>query len=228
MTEATERLARGELAPWTTVLARHQSQGRGRHDRSWQAAPGDAMMATIMAPIDIPLERLGLVALATGVAVAQALQQWGVRAALKWPNDVYLAGRKLGGILIQSKIDQPVIALVGIGINLRSVPPTFADTAVCLAEFISDPPKPRLLAEAIVSRLRQFAGELEAGKFEAIIDQWAERALWIGEEVSIEGGNVMSGKMLGIDDFGKLRLATAGGERLIAEGDVRRGPRAFA
>src|SRR6185369_16732979 len=86
MTEAADRLAREEIGPWTTIIARHQTQGRGRRDRRWEAASGDALLATVVVPLEIPPERIGLIALATGLAIADAISEWTVPVSLKWPN----------------------------------------------------------------------------------------------------------------------------------------------
>lgn len=227
MLEAAVRLAQGDLAPWTTIIARHQTQGRGRHDRSWQTAPGDALLATVVAPVDIPFERIGLVAIGTGVAIADALEPYGVRATLKWPNDVYVDGRKVAGVLIQTRTGAPVTALIGIGVNLRSIPAGLGDEATCLAEFVPDPPEPRSLAETIVRALQSAIKQLESGDFQSIADQWMRRALWLNDVVAVEGTERVTGRFTGIDTFGRMRLSTPSGERLIAEGDVRRGPRAL-
>ena len=86
MAEAADRLAHGEIGPWTTIIARRQTRGRGRRNRQWDAEPGDALLATVVVPLAIPPERVGLIALATGLAVADAVSQWGVPVSLKWPT----------------------------------------------------------------------------------------------------------------------------------------------
>jgi BirA family biotin operon repressor/biotin-[acetyl-CoA-carboxylase] ligase len=225
MREAADRLAQGDLAPWTTIIARHQTQGRGRHGRSWETAPGDALLATVVANVDIPVERIGLLALGTGVAIAEALDPLGVRTALKWPNDVYIDGRKLAGVLIQTRMDAPVTVSVGIGVNLRSIPPGLGAEATCLAEFVPSPPEPRRLAEIIVRQLQRVIDRLQSGDYQLVTGKWMQRALWSNEVVTVEAAEPVTGRFVGIDAYGRLRLSTPSGERLIAEGDVRRGPR---
>ena len=225
MTEAAERLARGELAPWTTIIARHQTLGRGRRERRWDARSGDALLATVMAQLAIPPERMGMIALATGLAVADALSEWDVSVSLKWPNDVYLDDRKLGGILIQTRLDSTVTALIGIGINLSSVPPDHSSSATCLAVFLTVVPQPRALAVAAVRHLQARADQLEAGKWQAIIDDWTVRAVWIGEPISVTAEVPVAGTFVGVDEFGRMLVSLESGVQVIAEGDVQRGPR---
>jgi len=225
MIEAAERLAAGTLMPWTTILARHQTHGRGRIDREWVNAPGDALLATVMAPLSIPSGRAGLIAIAAGTSIAGALQEWGVDVSLKWPNDVYLNNRKLGGVLIHTRLGTELTALIGIGINVTSAPSPFTQSAVSLADVMVDPPPPRQLVESIVRHLRAAALDLESGKWQSITDAWTRRAMWITEHVSVVADTEVVGRFIGIDHFGRMILDTTDGERSIATGDVRRGPR---
>src|SRR2546423_10369735 len=106
---STEEVARG-LPVGSIVVADHQTAGRGRMERQWDAPPGTALLASFV------LEPHGLLSLAAGVAAAEAC---GPEVRLKWPNDLLLRGRKLGGILVETT---PRKAICGIGINLSSAP----------------------------------------------------------------------------------------------------------
>jgi BirA family transcriptional regulator, biotin operon repressor / biotin---[acetyl-CoA-carboxylase] ligase len=107
---STQDLAR-ELPIGSIVIADHQTAGRGRLDRRWEAPPGTALLVSFV------LERHPLLSLAAGVAAAEAC---GPEVRLKWPNDLLLAGRKLGGILVEAGPDK---AVCGVGINLTWAPP---------------------------------------------------------------------------------------------------------
>ena len=110
----------------------------------------------------IPPERIGLISLAAGLAIADAISERLVPVSLKWPNDIYLDERKLGGVLIHTRLDATITAMVGIGVNLGSVPESLASSATCLAEILAETPSPRDLAEAIVRRLQARLDQLEA------------------------------------------------------------------
>jgi biotin-(acetyl-CoA carboxylase) ligase len=75
-----------------------------------------------------------------------------------------------------------------------------------------------------VRRLQAVVDRLQAGEFPDLVGQWTARALWLNELVVVEGAERVSGRFMGIDAFGRMRVLTHAGERLIAEGDVRRGP----
>jgi len=106
---STQEVARG-LPLGSVVVADHQSEGRGRLGRRWEAPPGSALLATFVMPAR------PLLSLAAGVAAARAC---GRSVRLKWPNDLLVDGRKLGGILVEVASER---ALVGVGINLSWAP----------------------------------------------------------------------------------------------------------
>jgi BirA family biotin operon repressor/biotin-[acetyl-CoA-carboxylase] ligase len=106
---STQDVAR-ELPIGSIVIADHQTAGRGRLEHRWEAPPGTALLASFVLPPN------PLLSLAAGVAAAEACAQ-GVR--LKWPNDLLLGGRKVGGILVEAKAAK---AICGIGINLTWAP----------------------------------------------------------------------------------------------------------
>ena len=223
MLEASERLDSGKIQSWTAIVAQHQTQGRGRSDRVWESEPGQALLSTVVAQIDIPHERIGLIALATGSAIARGLQEWGVRCSLKWPNDVLLGYRKLGGVLIQTRLGDRVTALIGIGINISSVPPNVA--AASLADVLESPPGPRRLLEGIADQLRSRFDLLERGRWQDIATEWAGWAVWIGETVVVDMDGERTGEFLGIDDYGCMILLSDGREHRISTADLVRGPR---
>jgi BirA family transcriptional regulator, biotin operon repressor / biotin---[acetyl-CoA-carboxylase] ligase len=109
-------------APSGTCLAAEvQTAGRGRRGRAWQSALGASLTFSMLWRFNKGAAELGGLSLAVGVAVARALRALGVDARLKWPNDIVMNDRKLGGILIETQGDMlgPTIAVVGIGLNLR-------------------------------------------------------------------------------------------------------------
>jgi BirA family biotin operon repressor/biotin-[acetyl-CoA-carboxylase] ligase len=106
---------------WAFVTAECQTAGRGRRGRSWLSTGGENLLMSVVLRPPYPIDqgwRLGFVA---AVAVAEALDQFGVITALKWPNDVLIAGRKASGILVETLVEsgRGWIAVVGIGVNVN-------------------------------------------------------------------------------------------------------------
>jgi BirA family biotin operon repressor/biotin-[acetyl-CoA-carboxylase] ligase len=102
----------------TVVVADHQSAGRGRRGRTWTDAPGTSLLASILVRSRVTPSLLGTFSIATGVAVAEGLRRaTGIEARVKWPNDVLVHGRKLAGILVESRIGPGIAADGGPGVS---------------------------------------------------------------------------------------------------------------
>lgn len=213
-------LARGPVEPWTAIVADYQTDGRGRRGQSWLAAPGSALLATVYAPISIDSSRAGLIATAAGLSVVDALARYGLSAQLKWPNDVLALDRKLGGILIVSRLDERLHASVGIGVNVTASP----DRACSIADVIEASPSPMDLLGEIRSAMRRRWLELERGQYLHVRDAWNDVAAWKGEIVVGSGEGGTTGQLLGIDEWGRLRLLSDRGEVVLTPNQIVRGP----
>jgi len=177
----------------SVVVADNQTAGRGRQGRSWEAPPGSGLFATFVLPPG------PLVVFAAGVAAAESC---GPEVRLKWPNDLMLDDRKLGGVLAEIRGKK---ALVGIGINLTWAPPG-------AAELGAD-------RDALLERLQPLVARWTAAGPEAIIGRWRELSWTLGQQVRVElGGEIVEGLAEDIAPDGAL---VVGGRRVIA-GDVVR------
>lgn len=157
---STQDVAR-ELPIGSIVVADHQSAGRGRLERRWEAPPGTALLASFV------LRPAPLLSLAAGVAAAEAC---GDDVRLKWPNDLLLHDRKLGGILVEAT---PQKAICGIGINLSWAP----EGAARLGR-----PRDEVLA-ALQSRMARWTEE----SGEAVLLRWRQLSATLGRRVRIDG-----------------------------------------
>ncbi len=108
----------------TVAIARQQQSGRGQRGRQWQSLPGGLYLSLYLCP-GIPAAEGGQLTLCLAWGVAAALQQQGASVLLKWPNDLVVEGRKLGGILVETRVRQGRVAqaVVGIGINWENPVP---------------------------------------------------------------------------------------------------------
>ena len=156
---STQDVARN-LPIGSIVIAEHQTAGRGRQEHRWEAPPGTALLVSfVLAPNP-------LLSLAVGVAAAEACDQ-GVR--LKWPNDLLLGGRKVGGILVEAS---PAKAVCGIGINLTWAP----EGAASLNQ-------PR---DGVLERLRPAVERWSSAPAEEVLARWRELSDTIGRKVRVE------------------------------------------
>lgn len=187
---STQEVARG-LPIGSVVVADHQTAGRGRLDRRWEAPPGTALLASFVLP------RHPLLSLAAGVAATEACGG-GVR--LKWPNDLMLDGRKAGGILVEVLESKTV---VGIGINLTAAPPGAATVG-----------QPR---DELLEKLRERLSDWSAADSDDVLRRWRELSVTLGTRVRVElPGRTLEGVAEDIDASGGLIVD---GEHVSA-GDV--------
>jgi len=175
---STQDVARN-LPIGSVVVADFQTAGRGRLDHRWEAPPGTALLVSfVLAPNPV-------LSLAAGVAAAEAC---GDAVRLKWPNDLLLDGRKVGGILVEATPDR---AVCGIGINLTWAPPEGARL---------DRDREPLLVE-----LRQNLERWAAEPPRAVIDRWRSLSDTIGRRVRVDlPGGAIEGVADDIDETGLL------------------------
>jgi BirA family biotin operon repressor/biotin-[acetyl-CoA-carboxylase] ligase len=212
LTDSTNARARelaGRGAPHGTVVtATEQSAGRGRQGRAWSAPAGRALLCSIVIR-DPPR----LLPLAAGVAVAEVI---GPAAQIKWPNDVLVDGRKVAGILVESR-PQERWAVVGIGINVAvapdSLPPEVRDHAGTLGL------DPNAIEPTLAALLPELERRLEAGA-EPLLEAVRARDALLGRPVRWGGG---SGVGAGIDGDGRLVVRTDDGEVRLDAGEVHLG-----
>lgn len=210
------------------LVAERQTAGRGRRGRRWLSDPGASLTFSLALLLE-PRSWSGL-SLAVGVALAEALDPAAgaaPRIGLKWPNDLWLIdapgrGRKLGGILIETvPVRGGRLAVIGIGLNVRPLPPT-ADHAsgyACLQELQPLLEAPAALWQAarpLVLALQRF----EAEGLEPVLAAYARRDLLAGQAVKTTDPALPEGIAAGIDSDGALRLRAGGAQHRIVGGEV--------
>ncbi len=210
---------RGETLGGTVLRAEHQTAGRGRMDRKWDAPPGSNLLASLCFD-DVPDEPAELTQ-AVGSAAVRAVDRIhpsggdvrdANRAGLKWPNDVLLGDAKLAGVLAQRSVRGPVV--VGIGLNVRWAP----DGSACLARELGVDIEPLELLDLLLVELDEHLG-LDSVARRA---RYTERLHTLGRTVRIQrpGGGDLVGVAEGIDEAGRLLVRSAGGERVDDVGGV--------
>lgn len=221
-------LAREGAPAGSLIVARQQTAGRGRQGRTWISPPDAGIAMSILLRPEIPLTRLPLITLATGVAVAQAVEALcGIQLGLKWVNDLTAGGKKVGGILAE----MPGQALViGIGINLRldegNIPDDLKNRIDWLENLAGRPLEPSLLVAEICRFLeRQYFSLLE-GKSQAIIDSWKHYSVTLGKEVMVvsptgDSARNISGLAVDIAESGALLIEKTDGTRVeLSAGEI--------
>ena len=228
--EALARLAAGERD--FVVLARAQSAGRGRRGRAWTTPPGSAFMATfgLALPPGKPAgEALFPLALAAADAAETFLPPSAPRVKIKWPNDLWADGKKLAGLLGESRVaaDGAALCALGIGVNLgqhaNEFPPDLQDMAISLAMLgAGSPPDPEQFLAVLAPRFSARLARWLTGGLDALRAEYAARSLFQdGDSIRLEqDGESLQGVCRGLAPDGALRVEIAGSVRLIRAADA--------
>jgi BirA family transcriptional regulator, biotin operon repressor / biotin---[acetyl-CoA-carboxylase] ligase len=223
----------------TIIVANAQRAGRGRHGRTWVSPPGVGLYVSAVlrpAPRAVPL-----LTVAAGVAVAEGIQAaTGLDPEVKWPNDVYVGGRKVAGILAEASSGprgrnpglgaresgagvQYVVLGFGINVLPAPYPPEVAARATSLEGELGRAVDRGLLFIECLCALSARYGELQGGRTEAVMRDWRTRAATMrGRAVSWErGGRAWHGRAEDVDETGALLVRTDSGLVRVISGEVR-------
>jgi BirA family transcriptional regulator, biotin operon repressor / biotin---[acetyl-CoA-carboxylase] ligase len=182
----------------TVVTAEEQTAGRGRQGREWVAAPGDALLMSVVLRQATPA-----LPLAAAVALCEALP---VAAAIKWPNDIWIDRRKVAGILVEARPAEGW-AVLGIGVNVHSAPPIEHVTSLRSA----------LSVEELLARLLSALDGWLSRPLPEVLAAWRSRDALLGQPVRWQNG---SGEGVGIDESGALLVDTGSGVVALQAGEV--------
>lgn len=213
----------------TIVLAEQQTNGRGRLTRSWQSLPGAIALSLILRPRLAP-DHLPIFPLLTGVTMAQAInQETALNCQLKWPNDLMVGNKKIGGILseVSAEPDQINFLIIGLGLNVNTppqhIPHDLKDKATSL--YLAGKqifPRSRII-QSFLERFEKLFDLLKSQGPAPILEQWKALNNTLGKEVEImRPSGSIHGLAKGIDNKGQLILELSSGalETIIA-GDVK-------
>ena len=220
-------LARAGAPDGVVVVADHQTAGRGRRGRSWLAPPGSSLLVSML--LRPPASPGGgppaLTTVACSLAASDAVDDLaGFRPALRWPNDLYARGRKLGGVLAEV-VDGGAVVL-GLGLNLRwpsGAPEPLAGSAVTTEEVAGRGVDRDDLLAAFLVHLEARDGALASnGGRQEILTNYRDRCETLGHAVRVilPGGRTRAGVAVDVDDSGRLVVDSDGTAAVLSVGDV--------
>lgn len=229
-----KEIAENGAVSGAAVVAEYQTKGRGRLGKDWHSVQGKGLYCSIVVrPKNIALEDYPKITLVAGLSVALVLDRLTDRnTQLKWPNDIYLSGRKIAGILTESSALseslQQRYAVIGIGINVNNVAADFplelrelvtslfVETGTCFVI--------KELFQAIRLELLHQLDIFSSSGFQLLLSQWREKDFLLGKEMECVNtqGKRIRGIAQGPDDQGQLHVRDASGRRHeVLSGDVR-------
>jgi len=230
--DSTNDLAKemaGQGAPeGSLVVTEEQTAGRGRRGKSWVSPAGANLLFSVLLRPPMEGDRVFVLTMVLALAALKAVKTVsGVKAMIKWPNDIYVGTRKLAGILTEfsvrgKKIDWVVL---GMGINVGwhpEVPEGNGMPATSLLEETGQRVSRHDLLLEILKGLEAYYGDVVLGRMKALYDEWNQNCLVLGKAVVIESDmERIEGRALRIDDCGALIIEDSkGNQRRIITGEV--------
>lgn len=208
------------------LLAEYQTAGRGRRGREWRSPFAANMYLSLAWSFGNWPRGLSALPLAVGVICAQALREQGADIGLKWPNDLYAQGRKLGGILIEHRGEAggACRVIIGIGINVAMSAAQAGGIEqpwISLAELTPQPPSRNQLAAALLQRLAEGVASFESQGFEAFAAEWSKLDLARDKPVRVlQGDKEYEGIGRGVDEQGALIVEALGQYQTLHSGEI--------
>ena len=197
------------------VLADEQTGGRGRLGRAWAAPSGGVWLSLVCRP-DVPTAHAPIYTLAAAVGTAEALGAIGVDAGIKWPNDVFVDGQKITGILTEMEGESGRVSwiVVGIGINANVDADAVPETATTIREAVGDTDRAALTRD-VLQRFDTLRSDPES-----VLPAWRDAATTLGRRVRVETqrGDVV-GEAVDVEFPGTLVVETEHGRERVSAGD---------
>jgi BirA family transcriptional regulator, biotin operon repressor / biotin---[acetyl-CoA-carboxylase] ligase len=219
-------LARAGAPHGATVMAEEQERGRGRRNRDWLAPAGSSLLLSMVLTPTTPATG-ALLPLRLGIATCRALETVvSIPVGIKWPNDLFVHGRKIGGILCElgREPGTPDFVVAGIGLNVSQTdddwPPDLRAGAASLQQVAGHPVDRAAVAGRVVAQWLHVATRDETRLTPAELQEFQRRDLLRGYPITIDGRPAGTGQ--GIDPDGALRAGEPDAPRRVMAGTVRR------
>lgn len=191
------------------IIAATQSRGRGRRGKEWISCDGGLWFSIILIPYNLGIEKISLFSLAIALGITQAIEEETyLKPLIKWPNDLYLNNKKLGGILIETNISLNRVnwAIVGIGINVNIDKENIPKNATSIKEELKRDVPLECLFSSILDKINKIYLNIE--NISELVGKIKERCLSIGKEGMFED---IRGRAIDIDKGGRLVVETEDG-----------------
>ncbi len=212
------------------IVAEQQNGGKGRLDRHFFSPAGKGIwFSVILRPPFLPQEAPKCTLLAA-VAVAMGMERFGLKAGIKWPNDILYENKKLVGILTEMSAEMDGInyVVIGTGINVNIMAEDFPEelraTATSLSIMNGGKPLPRVkFFQAVLEAMDELYDAVKREGFAPVMAAWRRYSITLGQEVRVIGvrdGDVFTGRAADIDEDGALLVDTPSGRRRVLAGDV--------
>ena len=217
-TDSTQLRLKEWSLPWgTVVVADRQKRGKGRKGRRWESQEGGLYFSFVLNAEDF--REILQLPLIVGLSVSNFLDREGIKTSIKWPNDVYVMGKKIAGVLVE-RSGIKVITGIGLNVNQATFPEHIQDIAISMKLAKGSSFDRRDVLSGLLSFLEKNIRLYQEKGFSPFVKHIRDKLLFIGHEVVVSSEEPITGTLMGIDEEGFLLLKTSEGYKKITAGDV--------
>lgn len=220
------RLLKGGVLPPFAVLCEHQSSGRGRRGRNWFSPFAENIYFSFVIRFSEVDECFSVLGLVVALGVLSGINEFGFyNAKMKWPNDIYLNGKKVAGVLLEVSGSREsgfdLIVGVGVNVNMANIPCPIDQPWTSMILESGEKADRTILLGCIFNNLMNRLGEYEKSGFSSMREEWEENHIWQGKRCSlISGESEVTGIVLGVNAHGKLKMLVNDVECLFSAGEL--------
>ncbi len=218
-------LAAEGLPEGAIICAKTQTHGKGRRGRKWFSPVGGLYFSVVLRP-RLPVAAISLLSIGAGISVARAIRRlFNLRVTLKWPNDVIMDERKIGGVMTQSSMTtERSLSILGFGVNVnnscRSIPSELCSYATSIVDHVGSVVKTEPIMKKILDEFAEVYSRIVVGDRLTVVKWWKELTDILGQPVTFQEGNAcFEGVAVDLTLDGALLVQLRGGmmRRLLSE-----------
>ena len=198
----------------TIVITENQTNGKGQKNKTWGMVPGKSLVFSLILTKNYPVDHSGLICLSVSLALIESLNKRGLDAQLKWPNDLLIDGKKIGGILCETKIEKNDIKnmVIGVGVNVNESiaehDESIQKILTTMFEVSKHPHQRELIVAEFINSFELMLNKLSTEPNQ-IIEEWLDKCMHLNEKILfLQNEKILEGVFCGLDDngFAKIKI----------------------
>ena len=196
----------------TIIITENQIKGRGQKTKTWRMVPGKSLVFSLILTKNYPIDYSGLISLTVSLALNESLNKRGLETKLKWPNDIFINGKKIGGILCETKIDNSKIKtmVIGVGVNVNESISEHDDdiqkNLTTMFEVSKHPHQRELIVAEFINSFELLLNKLSTEP-KYIIEEWLDKCMHLNKNILFfQNEKILEGVFCGLDSNGYAKI----------------------
>ena len=196
----------------TIVITENQTNGKGQKNKTWGMVPGKSLVFSLILTKNYPIDHSGLICLSVSLALIESLNKRGLDAQLKWPNDLLIDGKKIGGILCETKIEKNKIKnmVIGVGVNVNESiaehDESIQKNLTTMFEVSKHPHQRELIVAEFINSFELMLNKLSTEPNQ-IIEEWLDKCMHLNEKILfLQNEKILEGVFCGLDNNGFAKI----------------------